>query len=442
MFFNSLSFVVFLAAIILLVMRLPRGDMRKWGLLLASWYFYSLWCWWFSGLLILTALIHYSCARINKKWSVTLAIMLSVTILAGFKYLGIWYTSIFMPVGISFYTFQAISYTVDVYKQRIPMNRSFVDVALYIGFFPQLLSGPIVRAEEFLPQLDEYRKFTFARFADGFGQFSFGFFKKVFIADRMASFVGEVFKNCEVFDGKTLWLAAIAYTIQIYCDFSGYSDMAIGVARVLGFDYKKNFSHPYVATNITDFWRRWHISLSSWLRDYIYIPLGGNRCGKIRSYLNLMATMLLGGVWHGADWTFVVWGALHGLALSVHKVWMALVKPPSHPLAVNIIKIFAWTLTMLTVMFGWILFRADTFGQAWSYMGRMLCLSDGVSWLHHHVFIAGLLLFISSLKFKGKYISDYRDIRNPIGLFLALSLFIISILYPAGNSSPFIYFQF
>lgn len=445
MVFNSLEFPVFFIVVAVGMKLVPCGFCRKMWLLLASWYFYSLLNWWFAGLLILTAAIHWSAARINRKWSMWLAVGASAGILAAFKYLGLWIDSIVMPVGISFYTFQAISYTVDVYKGKLDGRRPFVDVALYIGFFPQLLSGPIVRAADFFPRLDSVISANppTVNCSEAFGQFAFGFFKKVFIADRMSMYVGRVFENYNLFDCPTLWLAAIAYTIQIYCDFSGYSDMAIGTARALGFEYKKNFDHPYLSMSVTEFWRRWHISLSTWLRDYIYIPLGGNRKGAARLYLNQMATMLIGGAWHGADMSFVAWGGIHGVALCMHKWWT---KRSFHSAIENarIWNLVAWILTMLTVIFCWVLFRADAFPQAWTYVRGMLgATCDGsVSWLHPHVYAAVVLIALGSIRFHGKYISEFRDVRKPLDFFFVFSVFALALLYPAGNASPFIYFQF
>lgn len=458
MVFNSLEFPVFFLVVAIGMRLMPGGFGKRVWLLLASWYFYSLLNWWFAGLLVLTAAIHWGAARINRKWSMCLAVGASVGILAAFKYLGLWIDSIVMPVGISFYTFQAISYTVDVYKGRLDGRRSFIDVALYIGFFPQLLSGPIVRAGDFFPQLDSItnNQSPTTNYSEAFGQFAFGFFKKVFIADRMSMYVGRVFENCNLFDCSTLWLAAIAYTIQIYCDFSGYSDMAIGTARALGFEYKRNFDHPYLSTSLTEFWRRWHISLSTWLRDYIYIPLGGNRKGTFRQYLNQMITMLIGGAWHGADMSFVAWGGVHGLALCVHKWWTRL---PLYSKVVNwrVWKLAAWALTMLTVVICWVLFRADTFSQAWTYISGMFHLFPTtihqlpttnyqlpatISWLHPHVYVAMALIALGCIRFHGKYISELRDVRKPLDFFFVFSVFALALLYPAGNASPFIYFQF
>ncbi len=354
-------------------------------------------------------------------------------ILAVFKYLGLWINSIVMPVGISFYTFQAISYTVDCYKGKQNNQRSLLDVALYISFFPQLLSGPIVRAGDFFPELDRIISSKFCRtdlllnLKYAFIQFSFGMFKKVFIADRLSVYVGRVFDSCNLFDGYTLWLAAIAYMVQIYCDFSGYSDMAIGVARGIGFEYKKNFEHPYLSTNVTEFWRRWHISLSTWLRDYIYIPLGGNRKGAVRQYLNQMITMLIGGAWHGADLSFIAWGGLHGGALCVHKFWSK-----SHKMW----KPLAWFLTMSTVLAGWILFRAEDFSQAYVFFVRMLGLSAGIEWYHPHVYCAVLITILG-------HVFHDRIKQNGFWLItISITLFLLALIYPSGNASPFIYFQF
>ena len=433
MLFNSLEFIVFFVVVAFCVMRLPTVY-RKYGLLVASYWFYSMWSWKFAGLLAFTCVIHWIAARINKRWAVWCAIGGSVMILAAFKYLGLWVDSIVMPVGISFYTFQAISYTVDCYKGKLDNKRSFLDVALYISFFPQLLSGPIVRAPDFFPQLDsaasqdcKAMRIACLDVKIAFVQFSFGLFKKVFVADRLSSYVGRVFENCNLFDGWTLWLAAIAYTIQIYCDFSGYSDMAIGVARGLGFEYKQNFNHPYLSTSVTEFWRRWHISLSTWLRDYVYIPLGGNRRGRLRQHLNQMITMLIGGAWHGADMSFIAWGGLHGAALCGHKVWAK-----SHKMW----RPVAWLLTMTTILVGWILFRADNFSQAWTFISRMFCFSSGITWYHPHVFFALFLTMAGHVFYNALSRNDYW-VKTA-----AIIAFLLALLYPPGNTSPFIYFQF
>jgi alginate O-acetyltransferase complex protein AlgI len=228
---------------------------------------------------------------------------------------------IILPVGISFYTFQSLSYTIDVYRKKIVAEKDFLKLALYISFFPQLVAGPIVRASDFLPQLEEHRNVSLHNFKIGIQIGIFGLFKKVVIADWLSVFVDDVFSTPNAFHAMSILLAVIAYAIQIYFDFSGYSDMAIGCAKCLGYDFARNFNMPYISRNISEFWRRWHISLSSWLKEYVYIPMGGNRKGICRTYIHNMVTMLLGGLWHGADWTFVAWGGVHGIALCIHKVY-------------------------------------------------------------------------------------------------------------------------
>ncbi len=454
MVFNSFAFLLFFSVVVVGVMRLPAGVLRKVGLLAASYWFYALWDWRYAGLLALTCVVHWAAARINQRWSMWCAVVGSVLILAAFKYLGLWIDSIIMPVGISFYTFQAISYTVDCYNGKIDNKRSLLDVALYVSFFPQLLSGPIVRAADFFPQLD-FRALNYkikaSNLAPAFALFTFGLFKKVFVADRMSVYVGRVFENCNLFDGWTLWLAAIAYTIQIYCDFSGYSDMAIGIARGIGFDYKKNFDHPYLSTSVTEFWRRWHISLSTWLRDYIYIPLGGNRKGSARQYLNQMLTMLIGGAWHGADMSFIAWGGLHGFALCVHK-WWTRTAIGAHVPRLCFWKPVAWLLAMMIVVLGWVLFRAANFEQGWMFIAGMFSpsrfFSESIlrlrllSWIHTHVLVAMAMLVVGNICIKGKFVSDNCDMRKTFGLFLVMTLFLLSVVYPFEGVSPFIYFKF
>ena len=228
--------------------------------------------------------------------------------------------NLILPVGISFYTFQALSYTIDVYTGKIEKEKSFLQFALYLSFFPQLVAGPIVKASEFLPQLKENRKVTLAGLESGIQIFVFGMFKKVVLADNISVFVDEVYRSPQIFGSGTVALAVAAYAIQIYMDFSGYSDMAIGLGKMFGFHINENFNYPYIATSIKDFWRRWHISLSTWFKEYLYIPLGGNREGKFKTYRNLMIVFFMTGLWHGASWNFVVWGLFHGVFLVLERM--------------------------------------------------------------------------------------------------------------------------
>jgi alginate O-acetyltransferase complex protein AlgI len=343
MTFSSVSFFVFFAIVILamLITKISifsRQRTRHTILLIASYIFYGWWDWRFCFLmLVLTTVAYISAVQITKrlknKLYIIVGVVVPLAILGIFKYFNFFISSftqlfsihsigslnIILPVGISFYTFQSLSYTIDVYRKKIGVENDFIKLALYIAFFPQLVAGPIVRASDFLPQLNEERNITLNNFRTGIQIFVFGLFKKIVLADWLSVFVDDVFRAPNAFHALSLILAVIAYSMQIYFDFSGYSDMAVGCAKCLGYDFIRNFNVPYISRNITEFWRRWHISLSSWLKEYLYIPLGGNRKGNTRTYINNMLTMLLGGLWHGANWTFLAWGGAHGIALCLKK---------------------------------------------------------------------------------------------------------------------------
>ncbi len=345
MIFSSWPFAFFFAAVFAVYWSIRTRRARHVFLLLASYAFYMSWNPWLVTLIIGSTLLDYVVAlgleraareRV-RRWLLAASLTGNLGILAIFKYADFFVLSlrelltgvgfetnlstlnILLPVGISFYTFQTLSYTIDVYRREIRATRSFVDFALFVAFFPQLVAGPIVKARDFLPQLETIKRFDWARIDSAVLLFLLGVTKKVLIADQLATLVDPVFAEPERFATRDLWLAMFCYGGQIYCDFAGYSDMAIAVSRVLGFDLRPNFANPYLATSLTDFWHRWHISLSTWLRDYLYIPLGGSRGGRLLTCRNLMLVMLLGGLWHGASWTFVIWGAIHGLALVVSK---------------------------------------------------------------------------------------------------------------------------
>ncbi|MHB9291329.1 putative Peptidoglycan O-acetyltransferase [Hollandina sp. SP2] len=355
MTFSSISFFIFFSVIIFAMLITKINMFSKQGLrhtilLIASYIFYGWWDWRFCFLMfILTVVSYVSAIQLDKqpanKSYLFLGVAVPLFILGIFKYFNFFISSfagifgihnvsslnIILPVGISFYTFQSLSYTIDVYRKKLKAEKSFIRLALYIAFFPQLVAGPIVRASDFLPQLNEKRNINLNNFKIGIQIFSFGLFKKIVIADWLSVFVDDVFRTPNAFHAISLILAVIAYSIQIYFDFSGYSDMAIGCAKCLGYDFVRNFNLPYISRNITEFWRRWHISLSSWLKEYLYIPLGGNRRGNIRTYINNMITMLLGGLWHGANWTFLAWGGAHGIMLCIHKIYKKHLPPPPLP---------------------------------------------------------------------------------------------------------------
>lgn len=467
MIFTQIEFYFFLAAIFAAMLIIRSYPARKLILLLASYYFYAYWDWRFAGLLLSCTAINYWLAgqmkdapNSRRRWLIGASLIYSLGVLGFFKYFNFFVDSfkavlgqapdsastldIILPVGISFYTFQTLSYTIDVYRGQLKHCPRFTDFALFVAFFPQLVAGPIVRASEFLPQLERPRTLSWARTYDGFRQFVFGLFKKVFIADRLAQFVDPAMENSEALNGVTLWIVVLAYAVQIYCDFSGYTDMAIGVARALGFDLSRNFNHPYIASSIQDFWRRWHISLSSWLRDYLYIPLGGNRKGPRRNYINLMLTMLLGGLWHGAAWTFVFWGAWHGLALCIDRLIRSRRPAQSRHQEPEGWKRFAgWLVTMLVVLIGWTFFRAPSFETAWMMLGKMFTFAGGVAWYQPFAIavILAMAVYHVLVAFSKTEWADLKANRVATPAILITMIWLVIAFYPRGFQ-PFIYFQF
>jgi alginate O-acetyltransferase complex protein AlgI len=359
-------------------------------------------------------------------------------------------SSIVLPVGISFFTFQTISYTVDVYRRKVDPVKNIVDFGFYVSFFPQLVAGPIVRAAEFIPQL--YRKYSLTNREFGHAIFLIinGLIKKVIISDYISlNFVDRVFDSPLSYSGFENLLATYGYSVQIYCDFSGYTDMAIGLALLLGFRLPLNFNSPYKAVNITDFWHRWHISLSSWLRDYLYIPLGGSKHGVIRTYANLMITMLLGGLWHGANIRFVIWGGIHGLSLALHKVWIGIFPPKA-------IRASAWkrflsaAFTFHVVCFSWIFFRADSMSKANEMLRQIGTRFGAQSFLEiiqGYLPVLGLMslaLIVHWLPVRIKEFYRGTFIRMPLILKLLFALLVALVIFQIKTSDlqPFIYFRF
>ncbi len=401
MLFNSLPFLAFFA-IVWTAYWLLRGRRRPQNavLLAASCFFYGWWDWRFLGLIVFSTVVDYLCGLAFDRPALTarrrrgllgISLVANLGVLAFFKYFDFFAESLreacasvgvtvpdfalhwVLPVGISFYTFQTLSYSIDRYRGKLATERSLLDFALFVSFFPQLVAGPIVRAKDFLPQLKRERDFRWSDQALGLQLSLWGLFKKVVVADNLSPFVDSVFGADEP-AGVLVRIAAVyAFAIQIYCDFSGYTDIARGTARMLGFDLPLNFRRPYFALDPSDFWRRWHISLSTWLRDYLYISLGGNRGGSRRTTFNLMATMVLGGLWHGAAWNFVLWGFYQGLLLVVHRVWRERRPAPAHVTPLR--RAIAWFGFLQLVCFGWLLFRARSFGEIVAF------LSPGGGWI-------------------------------------------------------------
>jgi alginate O-acetyltransferase complex protein AlgI len=350
--------------------------------------------------------------------------------------------NIIIPVGVSFYTFHSMSYTIDVYRGKMRAVSSLLDVACFIGFFPQMVAGPIVRAAEFLPQLRSLRKFSDIDVRPALVLFLTGFIKKACIADAVAPFVDRYFAAPGDFTAASAWVAVLFYAIQIYCDFSGYTDMAIACARLLGYELPINFRFPYFARNISDFWQRWHISLSTWLRDYLYIPLGGNRGSRWFVHRNIMITMLLGGLWHGGAWTFVIWGGLHGIALVVHREWQRLTE--ERPGARAIIRWVAWPLTIYWVCVAWIFFRAVDLPHALPALESfVLFRSPGTqdlgAWRLWLVAALGLVHWLNSL---GRFSEWWRRLPTPVFAAGYGCVAVLVLLFIPPHYTPFIYFQF
>lgn len=479
MAFNSLPFAVFFAIVcglmaltsgkrIQALLPWPVSEVRHVLLLLASYVFYGWWNWKCCFLMLGLTVIAYVCAaayeKDGKKLWVTLGVIAPLVILGIFKYFNFFVDSfcallgiaragslnILLPVGISFYTFQSLSYTIDVYRGKLPAEKSFVNVALYIAFFPQLVAGPIVKAGEYLPQLREDRNISLSNLQQGVQCFVLGLFKKVVLADNISVFVDAVYDCPAAFHAVTVLLAVAAYSIQIYCDFSGYSDMAVGCAKCLGYDLPRNFNLPYISKNVTEFWKRWHISLSTWLMEYLYFPLGGNRKGTVRRYINLMLTMLIGGLWHGASWTFVAWGGLHGLALCVHKLFLKTTQgreKKNNPFlaALSVLGTFCF------VSLCWVFFRAGDFATAMRVFQAIFTWQQGVIHLSSWailglscVALATLAAVLRSKKLGGPIDGFYPRVKlSTIPGLLVFFLFVgltLGLAYTGEN--PFIYFQF
>ena len=490
MIFTHVSFWVFFMTALLIYSFLYRKNIwRNAFLFVVSIFFYYKCGGFYFVLLLLSVLLNYltglgiasASIRRRKKGMLIFGVSFNLLLLAYFKYaylltewtnqllgtsvevknlFALWsnniagthfdISNIILPVGISFFTFQAISYIVDLYKQKAPVVRNILDFGFYLAFFPSLVAGPIVRAAEFVPQM--YRKYRLRKEELGHALFviSCGLFKKMVISDYISiNFVDRVFDQPLLYSGFENLMAVYGYALQIYCDFSGYTDIAIGLALLLGFRLPANFHSPYQAHNITDFWRRWHISLSTWLRDYLYIPLGGNRKGKIRTNINLMTTMLLGGLWHGADLRFILWGALHGVALILHKIWMYFF--PSNMLfkkpLPSLLGIF---FTFQFVSFCWIFFRASDFAAALTMIERIFTVTSfsliaDITTGYHFVFgvmMVGFLIHWCPAQWK-EYLRGWYVMLHPAWkLALAFILFLVIYQMKSAVIQPFIYFQF
>lgn len=493
MIFNSVSYLIFFPIVVLLYFALPYKLRNTW-LLIVSYYFYMNWNAKYALLLAGSTIVTFICSllvehfknhdrQILAKWSLAGSFLINIGILFLFKYSGFFAENInrlmeaigrggriqafdvVLPVGISFYIFQALSYTMDVYRGEIKATKNLPEYALFVSFFPQLVAGPIERSKNLLLQFREKHTFDVDRVRSGLLTMLWGLFMKIVIADNLSVIVTSVYENYLSYTGVEILLATALFAFQIYCDFGGYSYIAIGSARVLGFKLMNNFDCPYLAISVNDFWKRWHISLTSWFRDYLYIPLGGNRKGKVRKYINIMIIFLVSGLWHGANWTYVVWGGLNGLYLVAEQV--------SEPLRCKVrdffrvdvsrfsYRFFAGLWTFILVDFSWMFFRAESFSQVFGML-RQIKANFGFSRLFGYaianwgldsatflaLLIAFMLLFlVDTCRYKGinlnaKVLSQGAPFRYVVYGGLLLMIMLFGIYGYEYAQTAFIYFQF
>ncbi len=477
--FNSWLFVLFFLGVYLVYLALPRYRWQNYLLLAASYTFYGAWDWRFAALMGLTSAVDWWCGlRIadsatprGRRAFLAVSIVSNLVVLGFFKYYNFFLDSldalleplgataaglhlhIVLPVGISFYTFQSISYTIDVYRDDCPVCRNPLDFLLFVSFFPQLVAGPIERARVLLEQIQQPRTFDEERFRRGLGLVLWGLWKKVVLADNLAAIADPLFATSATLPAAQAYLAVVAFAFQIYCDFSAYSDIARGLAKLLGFELMLNFHFPYFAVNPSDFWRRWHISLSTWLRDYLYIPLGGNRGGALRTYRNLALTMLLGGLWHGAAWNFVWWGAFHGALLCGHRLWTG-GRPIATAARDSVARFWAVAVMFQFTLFGWLLFRCtrrvdgrdDSFAQIIEMLtafrnGWGLDLAAVRLALYLAVLAVPLLLLEWYESRRGHAEITFMWPR-PLRVGVAAAMLFSWIVWGVSDGQAFIYFQF
>ncbi|RYD15249.1 MAG: MBOAT family protein [Lysobacteraceae bacterium] len=467
MLFNSVHFVVFFLVVIALNQALRRWPVaQKLMLLAASYYFYGQWEWHYLLLIWFSTIVDYLIAlrlprTAQPRRLVIISVVVNLGFLAIFKYANwlidtinvgaaaagsAWHLTpidLLLPVGISFYTFQSLSYTIDVYRGVLPPRRNLLDYALAVAFFPQLEAGPIVRAREFLAELDGDQRIDFRDVKYALVLIALGYAKKLVFADNLALVADPVFDEPAAHGFIDTLIGVYAFAFQIYCDFSGYTDIAIGCALLLGIRFPKNFDYPYSAASLQDFWRRWHMTLSRWLRDYLYIALGGNRKGEARTYANLMLTMLLGGLWHGASWNFVIWGGLHGGYLAFERAllarlrWWNAADPAMHALRVAV--------TFHLVCLAWVFFRARDFGSAWTMLGTLARPSLAGFDIGTHANLALLVAGLFALQQLGARLHYKERIAEGRGVRFAMLLagaIVAMIWFAPTTTAPFIYFQF
>jgi D-alanyl-lipoteichoic acid acyltransferase DltB (MBOAT superfamily) len=495
MLFNSYNFLLFFPIVVFIYYVLPKNSRWVW-LLVASYYFYMGWNAKYALLLLTSTAITYVSGCLLEvwkqrkrlcRWVVALSFLSNLSILFFFKYFDFAIENVnrilarlhmellnpsfdvLLPVGISFYTFQALSYTMDVYRGEIKAEKNFFRYALFVSFFPQLVAGPIERSKNLLKQVEKPQQFDYRNLCDGLLLMTWGFFLKLVIADRIAIFVDHAYGGDIAYDGKYLLIATVLFAFQIYCDFAGYSTIAIGAAEVLGFHLMENFDCPYYSKTVAEFWRRWHISLSSWFKDYLYIPLGGNRKGKFRKYVNIMIVFVVSGLWHGASWSYVVWGGLNGIFQVIGEILKPLrdgAKKLFRPLVTKkffhgMVVLAKVLVTFVLVDFTWIFFRADSMTQARDILSRIIHMNDAQLLANGTLYDLGLnrknlvVLAVALLVLLGADLAKYRGLRlrevildcnvvlrGGICLIAVLSILVFGIWGSGYQATNFIYFQF
>jgi D-alanyl-lipoteichoic acid acyltransferase DltB (MBOAT superfamily) len=479
MLFNSIDFAIFLPIVFILYWFVADKNLRLQNFIIvsASYLFYGWWDWKFLSLIIFSTILDYFIGRGLEKeesqtrrkillWS---SIGVNLGFLGFFKYYNFFLENfiaafsifgkeinansldIILPVGISFYTFQTLSYTIDIYKRKLKPTKDFIAFSAFVSFFPQLVAGPIERATNLLPQFYKKRLFDHSLAVNGMRQILWGLFKKIVIADNSAEIANQIFNNSADYSGSTLVLGALFFTFQIYADFSGYSDIAIGTSRLFGFDLMRNFAFPYFSRDIAEFWRRWHISLSTWFRDYLYIPLGGSRGGTWMKIRNTFIIFIVSGFWHGANWTFIVWGALNALyflpllLLNRNRVHTNIIAKGKYlPSTMEFLNMSA---TFSITVFAWIFFRAEGIGHAWEYISEIFSRSffttpnyEGMKSL---VFLIGIFIIIEWLGREGDFAIETlgENYNRPLRWSIYIILIVLIVLYK-GEKQQFIYFQF
>ena len=478
MLFNSFEFILFLPIVFLLYWFVFRSRrVQNLFLVAASYVFYGWWDWRFLFLIAITSFCSYASGLLLERYegkrkiqkAVSFAnIALNLLILGVFKYYNFFMENfeamfrnagyqldwvmldVILPVGISFYTFQALSYTIDVYQGKLKATHDIVEFFAYICFFPQLVAGPIERATNLLPQFQHDRHFNYDRAVDGCKQLLWGFVKKIVIADRCAIIVDFYWNQYQDLPGLTLLILGVLFTFQIYCDFSGYSDIAIGCAKLFGIQLTKNFDIPYFSRSIPEFWRRWHISLMTWFRDYVYIPLGGSRCERWKVLRNVFIVWGISGLWHGADWTFVCWGLFHASLLAIYIIF-GINSKFDHVVAhgrflPSLKEAMQMTVTFILVVIGWIIFRADSMSQATGFL-LSICtnpfLDPSALYGVKEIMLCFLFLAIEWLRREDPFVLHMQWIRStPVKWFICIAVAIFSYLFMADNIGSFIYFQF